>query len=45
MVADHYKKLGFASTETADDGTTAWSLDLEAYAAPDLPMTIKDGAL
>ena len=45
MVADHYKKLGFASTETTEDGTTGWSLDLEAYAAPDLPMTTKDGAL
>jgi FkbH-like protein len=45
MVADHYKKLGFASTDTAEDGATGWSLDLEAYAAPDLPMTIKDGAL
>jgi FkbH-like protein len=45
MVADHYQKLGFAPTGAAEDGTTSWSLDLETYAAPELPMTVKDGAL
>jgi FkbH-like protein len=45
MVADHYQKLGFAPAGAAEDGATAWSLSLEDYAAPELPMTLKDGAL
>ncbi|MDB5422834.1 MAG: hypothetical protein JWQ29_250 [Phenylobacterium sp.] len=42
MVADHYAKLGFTLDETLTDGTTAWSLDLAAYAPPDLPMIVDD---
>jgi len=40
MVADHYRKLGFDLVETRDGGTTVWSLDLDQYEAPAVPMDI-----
>ena len=47
MVADHYPRLGFVAVDDAaamktggTGGETVWRLDLDAYAAPDLPMRI-----
>ena len=44
MVKEHYAKLGFeacpAGTEGAA-GETAWLLDVAAYQAPELPMTVE----
>ncbi|UAK25059.1 HAD-IIIC family phosphatase [Sphingomonas nostoxanthinifaciens] len=31
MVAEHYRKLGFAEDGAGDEGTTYWMLDLAAY--------------
>lgn len=42
MVEDHYAKLGFAPAGDLPGGGTRWELDLTAWAAPDLPMTIDD---
>lgn len=44
MVREHYRKLGFALTEEADNGATSWTLDLTDYAPPELPMAIDDTA-
>ncbi len=43
MVRDHYQKLGF-SLESEAEGTTTWRLDLDAYVAPALEMTVDDMA-
>ena len=40
MVAGHYGKLGFTRTAEHADGSSDWSLDLDSYAAPELPMRI-----
>ena len=40
MVAEHYAKLGFEQVADGGDGETLWRLDLDRYAAPDLPMRI-----
>lgn len=40
MVANHYRKLGFAFDAEEADGATTWSLDLATYRDRDLPMTI-----
>jgi FkbH-like protein len=42
MVADHYRRLGFDLAEETRTGTTVWTLDLELFVAPELPMTIDD---
>lgn len=31
MVKEHYPRLGFALTDAAEDGSTIWSLDLDAW--------------
>ncbi|WP_342710226.1 HAD-IIIC family phosphatase [Bradyrhizobium sp. B124] len=41
MVADHYRKLGFAQVETKPDGSSVWSLELINYQPKDVPMAIK----
>ncbi len=38
LVADHYRKLGFARTDQRTDGSQVWVLDLPAYTAPELPF-------
>jgi FkbH-like protein len=40
MVADHYRKLGFASIHESE-GQSLWRLDLNGYQAPDLPILVK----
>ncbi len=40
MVAEHFAKLGFNCTFEDPDGTTHWQLNLAAYKAPELPMTL-----
>jgi FkbH-like protein len=40
MVADHYGKLGFTLTDQTADGGSVWTLELDRYHAPDLPMQI-----
>jgi FkbH-like protein len=42
MVAEHFKKLGFAYAGQAGEDLqgTRWVLELDSYAAPDLPMTL-----
>ncbi|RYD68454.1 MAG: HAD-IIIC family phosphatase [Sphingomonadales bacterium] len=42
IVADHYKRLGFASVRADEDGTRLWELPLTDYSAPDLPMRLAD---
>ena len=44
MVRDHYRKLGFAP-EGESDGTTTWRLDLGAFVAPTLELTVDDQIL
>jgi FkbH-like protein len=44
MVAEHYRKLGFALVERAEDGGSVWKLDLAAYSAPRLPLEVQDTA-
>ncbi|MBC7519632.1 MAG: HAD-IIIC family phosphatase [Sandarakinorhabdus sp.] len=41
MVADHYKKLGFALTESGDDGSSCWSLDLAGWLPAEVPIRIE----
>ena len=45
MVSDHYKKLGFMLAHE-EEGVTRWSLDIDTYEAPRLPMTVvsEDGS-
>jgi len=45
MVRDHYAKLGFTMLGEDTGGETLWTLDLAAYAAPDLPMVLDDKAV
>ena len=45
MVEGHYAKLGFALIEDLGDEGSVWALDIDDYAAPDLPMTVEDDAL
>ncbi len=44
IVRDHYRKLGF-SLEGEAGGATTWRLDLDAFVAPALEMTVDDKAL
>lgn len=39
MVAEHYARLGFTAVDD-NAGETTWRLDLDGYAAPELPMRI-----
>jgi len=44
MVKEHYAKLGFEACPTETEGAageTAWLLDVTAYQAPELPMTVE----
>lgn len=45
MVEGHYAKLGFALIEDLGGEGSVWALDIDDYAAPDLPMTVEDDAL
>jgi FkbH-like protein len=45
MVAEHYRKLGFAEVEAPAEGGSVWRLDLGEYVSPDLPMRLHDDAL
>lgn len=45
MVEGHYAKLGFALVEDLGEKGAVWALDIEDYAAPDLPMAVEDDAL
>jgi FkbH-like protein len=40
MVAEHFGKLGFQKIANLDAGGTRWSLDLDQYQSPDLPMKL-----
>jgi predicted enzyme involved in methoxymalonyl-ACP biosynthesis len=40
MVADHYRKLGFAHQNTEPNGNTSWTLDVAGYVAPSLPIRV-----
>ena len=40
LVADHYSKLGFKKLEEKEGGETVWTLDLDSYSPPNLPMAI-----
>ncbi len=44
MVADHYRKLGFAQTSADPSGRSVWELDLAAWTAPALPMEVVEGS-
>jgi FkbH-like protein len=41
IVKDHYAKLGFTKTESHDDGSETWELDIAEVARPAIPMTVK----
>lgn len=41
LVEKHFEKLGFTQSGEREGGGTEWALDLDAYAAPDLPMQIE----
>lgn len=45
MVAEHYEKLGFALIEREADGASLWSLDLDAWTPPEVPIRVTDGTL
>lgn len=45
MVRDHYAKLGFTMLGEDTGGETLWTLDLAAYATPELPMVVDDKAV
>lgn len=40
MVKGHFEKLGFAPLDAAPDGSTSWSLALDAYVPPALPIDV-----
>ena len=40
MVADHYKKLGFAHQNMEPNGNTTWTLDVVDYVAASLPIRV-----
>jgi FkbH-like protein len=40
VVADHYRKLGFAHQNTEPNGNTSWTLDVAGYVAPSLPIRV-----
>jgi FkbH-like protein len=40
LVAEHFAKLGFAKLSDLPDGGTTWTLDLDSYTAPELPMQV-----
>ena len=40
MVADHFGKLGFDRTSSADNGLTVWELRCTDFVFPTLPMTV-----
>jgi FkbH-like protein len=42
VVADLFERLGFACLERTDDGGSAWTLELESYREPMLPLRIVD---
>ncbi|WP_299194655.1 HAD-IIIC family phosphatase [uncultured Erythrobacter sp.] len=41
LVEKHFEKLGFDFVSDLPDGGTRWALDLDSYAAVDLPMEIE----
>lgn len=41
LVQDHYAKLGFTPLDALADGTTTWSLPIEAYKLVELPIAVK----
>jgi FkbH-like protein len=43
LVKDHYSKLGFKLIETSDDGSSYWSLSIDEYTAPSIPMKVVSG--
>jgi FkbH-like protein len=42
LVAGHFSKLGFVKTRDLPDGGSAWSLDLESFMAPDIPIQVSE---
>jgi FkbH-like protein len=40
LVKDHFGKLGFTRLSEDDDGRSEWTLELEGWTAPDLPMHV-----
>jgi FkbH-like protein len=40
LVTEHFAKLGFSKISDLPDGGTTWTLDLESYTAPELPMQV-----
>lgn len=40
LVAEHFAKLGFAKIFDLADGGTRWSLDVDSYTSPELPMKV-----
>jgi FkbH-like protein len=40
LVAEHFAKLGFVKTSDLADGGTQWTLELESYIQPELPMQV-----
>ena len=40
LVEDHYEKLGFQLEARGDDGSTTWSLAVDAHRAPELPLRV-----
>lgn len=40
MVAEHYKKLGFAHQNMEPNGNTTWTLDVVDYVAASLPIRV-----
>jgi len=40
MVAEHFGKLGFRKIDDIGDGGTRWSMDLDDYPVPELPMKL-----
>jgi FkbH-like protein len=45
MVKEHYRRLGFQLQGSAEDGSTLWSLDIEAYQAKPTFIRTVEGAL
>jgi predicted enzyme involved in methoxymalonyl-ACP biosynthesis len=45
IVKEHFARLGFALTDTAQDGSTVWSLDLHSYRPKTTYIATKKGAI
>jgi len=41
LVEKHFEKLGFSLVQSLDGGGTVWELNIEDFAAPDLPIRIE----